>query len=254
MLDNDNDSDNYDDSDNDNDKNKVKTVTYSLTFIDSYRFMQDSLSNFVDNLSEINNKEPYNARSTNALLVKSIDSYRFMQDSLSNLISRLSRINNNKFIDNIRSMTKSLVQSIYSCRFMQDELTNIVNNKTLYDTLIKTFSNTYQLDLNKFELLLRKGVYPYEYMDSWKRFKEESLPDKEYFYSELNKEHITDKDYAHAEKVWNTLNIQNLGEYHDLHVQSDIALLADVFENVSDTCLEIYGLDSAYFLSAPGLA
>ena len=219
--------------------------------------MQDSLSNLVDNLSEINNKELDNARSTNASLVKSIDYYRFMQDSLSNLVSCLSRTNNNKFTDNIRSMTKSLIQSIDSCRFIQDELTNIVNNKTPYDTLIKKFPNTYQLcnkDLNKFELLLRKGVYPYEYMDSWKRFKEESLPDKESFYSELNKEHITDEDYAHAQKVWNTLNIQNLGEYHDLYVQSDTALLADVFENFSDTCLEIYGLDPAYFLSAPGSA
>ena len=146
--------------------------------------MQDSLSDFVDNLSEINNKELDNARSRNASLVKSIDYCRFMQDSLSDLVSRLSKINNNKFTDNIRSMTKLLIQSIDSCIFMQDELTNIVNNKAPYDTLIEKFPNTYQLcnkDLNEFELLLRKCVYPYEYMDSWKRFKEESLPDKEYF-------------------------------------------------------------------------
>ena len=84
------------DNDNDNDKDKVKTVTYRLKFIDSYRFMQDSLSNLVNNLPEINNKELDNARSTNASLVKSIDYYRFMQDSLSNLASCLSRINNNK--------------------------------------------------------------------------------------------------------------------------------------------------------------
>ena len=91
-------------------------------------------------------------------------------------------------------------------------------------------------------------------MDSWKRFKEESLPDKESFYSELNKEGITDKDYAHAQKVWDTLNIKNLGEYHDLYVQFDTALLADVFESFRDKCLEIYELDPAHFLSAPGLA
>ena len=219
--------------------------------------MHDSLSNIVDNLSEINNKELDNARSTNASLVKSIDYYRFMQNSLSNLVSHLSRINNNKFTDNIRSMTKSLIQSIDSCRFMQDELTNIVNNKTPYDTLIKKCPNAYQLcnkDVNKFKLLLRNGAYPYEYMDSRKRFKEESLPDKEYFYSELNKVHITDEDYAHAQKVWNTLNIKNLGEYHALYVQSDTALLADVFENFRDKCIEIYELDPAHFLSAPGLA
>ena len=71
-------------------------------------------------------------------------------------------------------MTKSLIQSVDSCRFMQDELTNISNNKTPYNTLIEKFPNRYQLcnkDLNKFQLSLRKGVYPYEYMDSWKRFK-----------------------------------------------------------------------------------
>ena len=108
------------DNDNDNDKKngkgkKAKTITYRLRFIDSCRFMQDSLSNLVDNLSETNNnKEPDSARSMNASLVKSIDYYRFMQDSLSNLASCLSRINNNKFTDNIRSMTKSLIQSIDS--------------------------------------------------------------------------------------------------------------------------------------------
>ena len=114
VLDNDNDSD----SDNDNDKNKLKTVTYRLKFIDSYRFMQDSLSNLVDNLSKINNKKLDHARSTNTSLFKSIDYYRFMQDSLSNLRSCLSRINNDKLTDNIRSMTKSLIQSIDSCTFM----------------------------------------------------------------------------------------------------------------------------------------
>ena len=118
-------------------------------------------------------------------------------------------------------MTKSLIQSIDSCRFVQDELTNIINNKTLYDTLIEKFSNTYQLrnkDLKKFALLLRKDVYPYEYMNNWKRFQEESLSDKESFYSELNKEHITDENYEHAQKVYDTFKIKNLGDYHDLYV------------------------------------
>ena len=109
-------------------------------------------------------------------------------------------------------------------------------------------------DINKFALLLRKGVYPYEYMDSWKRFKEESLPDKESFYSELNNEHITDEDYAQAQKVWDTFKVKNLDEYLDLYVQSDTLLLADVFENFRDKCIDIYELDPAHFLSAPGLA
>ena len=91
-------------------------------------------------------------------------------------------------------------------------------------------------------------------MNSWKRFNETQLPDKESFYNELNKEGVTDEDYAHAQKVWKEFNIKNLGEYHDLYVQSDTLLLADVFENFREKCLEIYELDPAGFLSAPGLA
>ena len=98
-----------------------------------------------------------------------------------------------------------------SCRFMQDSLSNLVDNlselkinKIDNDVLIKRFYNTYQLcdnDINKFNLLLRKGVYPYEYMDSWKRFNEKELPSKDKFYSTLNLEDISDDDYAHAINV-----------------------------------------------------
>ena len=91
-------------------------------------------------------------------------------------------------------------------------------------------------------------------MDKWKRFKKDELPDKESFYSELNNEHITDDDYAHAQKVYDRFNIKNLGEYHDLYIQSDTTELVDVFENFRNTCLEIYELDNAHFLSAPGRA
>ena len=123
--------------------------------------------------------------------------------------------------------------------------------------LIEKFPRMYQFcngDLNKFVLLLRKGVYPYEYMDSWERFNETSLPPKKSFYSELNLEDINDKDYLHAQKVWDVFEIRNLGEYHDLYVQTDTLLLADVYEKFREKCIEIYGLDLSHFLSAPGLA
>ena len=122
--------------------------------------------------------------------------------------------------------------------------------------LIKRFPNTFEFcneNINEFILLLRKGVYPYEYMDSWKRFNEISLPDKKAFYSESNLEDITDEDYAHAKKVFEVFGLKNLGD-NDLYVQCDTLLLADVFENFRDKCIEICGLDPAHFLSAPGLA
>ena len=81
-------------------------------------------------------------------------------------------------------------------------------------------------------MLLRKGVYPYEYIDNWKRLNETSLPPKEAFHSELNLEDIKDEYYEHAQKVWELFEIKNLGGYHDLNVQSDTLLLADVFETL----------------------
>ena len=103
-------------------------------------------------------------------------------------------------------------------------------------------------------MLLRKGFYPYEYMDSSEKFNETALPPKKDFYSNLHLEDVTDEDYAHAQKVWDVFKIKNLGEYHDLYVQSDTLLLADVYENFRNMCLEKYQLDPAYFVSTTGLA
>ena len=90
-------------------------------------------------------------------------------------------------------------------------------------------------------------------MDSWEKFDETTLPPKEAFYSNLNLEDISDEDYAHAQKVWDVFEINNLGEYHDLYVQSDTLLLADVYENFRNMCLEKYELDPTYFVSSLGL-
>ena len=178
-----------------------------------------------DDLSEINKNIKKKTEN------RFIDNFRSMSTSLSCLVDDLSEINKkesesgNKFIDNIRSMLTSL-----SC--LLDDLSEI-NRKISLIELIEKFPITYQLwnkDHNKFMLLLRKGIYSYEYMDSWQRFDEESLPDKEYFYSELNNEGITDEEYEHAQKVWKVFKIKNLGMYHDLYVQGDTSLLAEVFE------------------------
>ena len=101
--------------------------------------------------------------------------------------------------------------------------------------------------INKFILLLRKGVYPYEYIDSWERFDETSLSDKEAFYSSLNMEDITDVDYRYAKRVFKVFNKKDLGDYRDLYVQSDTLLLANVFENFRNKCIEIYQLDPSFF-------
>ena len=102
--------------------------------------------------------------------------------------------------------------------------------------------------------MLRKGVYPYGYVDNWEKFDETSLPNKEDFYSNLNMEDINDIDYRHINNVYKRFELENLGQYHDLYVQSDTLLLADVFENFRDMCIKVHELDPAHLLSLPGLA
>ena len=135
----------------------------------------DKVSEIDRKIAQIDNKKPDNTFA---------DSMRSMVSSLSQSLDKISKIDNdiskidNKSTSNMRSTVSLLSQSVNKV--------SEINNKISYDELIKKFPNTYQLcnnDRNKFELLLRKGVYPYEYMDSWKRFEEESLPDKKSFYS-----------------------------------------------------------------------
>ena len=103
-----------------------------------------------------------------------------------------------------------------------------------------------------FNLITRKGVFPYEYMDSFDRFEETQLPPKESFYSSLSDESISDQDYQHAQEVWATFNCKNLKDYHDVYLSSDVLLLADVFENFRKTAMATYGLDPTHYLTLPG--
>ena len=174
-----------------------------------------------------------------------------MASSLSKLVDNLSEgIHNNKCsdfgsnLDYIKIKNEKLILKCYNCKQSY--------KKIFYKELIKRFASTYSFcnnDLNKFILLLRKGAYPYEYMDNWERFNETSLPSKESFYSNLNMEDIDDIDYRHGNYVFNKFKLNNLGDYHDLYMQSDTLLFADVFENFRDMCLKEYEIDPAHFLS-----
>ena len=198
-------------------ENKDLEITYKIKFIDSYRFMASSLSKLVDNLSEgIHNNK--------------------CSDCGSNL-------------DYINIKNEKLILECYNCKQRYKRKFN--------KEIIKKFASTCSFcnsNLNKFMLLLRKCVYPCEYMDNWERFNETSLPSKESFYSNLNIEDIDEIDYRHGNNVFNKFKLNNLGDYLDLYVQSDTLLLADVFENFRDMCLKEYELDQAHFLSLPGLA
>ncbi|XP_068742088.1 uncharacterized protein [Montipora capricornis] len=110
------------------------------------------------------------------------------------------------------------------------------------------------IEASKVPLLLRKGVYPYDYMDDMSKFHKRQLPSKEAFLSQLTEEHISDEDYQHAQIVFTSFQLQTLGKYHDLYLLSDVLLLADVFENFRSVCMNYYGLDPSHYYTSPGLA
>ena len=186
-------------------ENKNIDISYKIKFIDSFRLMATSLSKLVDNLTE-------NIHNDKCVKCKS----------------------NLCFVNAVNEILT------FECIDCGKEYKKGLNKK-----LIERFSNVYEFcsyDMNKFMVLLRKGVYPYEYMDEWDKFNEKKLPCKESFYSNLTMEDISDTDYKHASNVFEKFNLNNLGDYHDLYVRSDTLLLADVFENFRNACLNNYEL------------
>jgi hypothetical protein len=105
-----------------------------------------------------------------------------------------------------------------------------------------------------FEMLTRKGVYPYSYMNDFERFEETSLPEKSMFYNDLKKKDISDKDFAFIHELWDTFQLKTLGDLHDLYMETDVLLLTDIFEEFRNFSLLKYRLDPAHFNTAPGLS
>ena len=180
--------------------------------------------------------------------LRGYDSHLLMQ-AISKVEGKVTCIPNNteKYI----SFSLGQLRFIDSAQFLLASLDRLVsaNQPEAFRATAK-----YEPDKEKRSLLFRKGVYPYEYMDYWGRFAELQLPPKEAFYSKLSDEHISDSDYGHAQKVWETFECRNLGDYHDLCLRTDVLLLADVFEAFRKTCLRQYGLDHAHYYTSPSLS
>lgn len=102
-------------------------------------------------------------------------------------------------------------------------------------------------------LLKRKGVFPYDYIDSMEKLNDRQLPKIEEFYSILNDEGISQSDYIHGQNVWTKFHIDDMREYALLYMKLDIVLLAQIFENFRNTCMESYKLDVAHYYSLPGM-
>ncbi|KYN10461.1 hypothetical protein ALC57_17400, partial [Trachymyrmex cornetzi] len=142
-----------------------------------------------------------------------------------------------RFIDSFKFLSASL-----------DKLASYLDKDKL--KIVRSEFST--LSDGKLELLTRKGVFPYEYVDYVEKLQDTRLPPRESFYSSLTGDTVSESDYAHAVNVWQRFSIRTLGEYSDLYLKTDVLLLADIFENFSESCVASYGLDPAHYYTLPG--
>ena len=205
----------------------IPVVFHNLSGYDAHLFIRELGAHTSDMEVIAKNEEDYIGFSIKVPVDSYIDKNREEKDKLIEL----------RFIDSFKFMSSSL-----------DSLTkNLVRGgKKLFG-----FEDYSEL---QYDLLTRKGVYPYEYVNSWDRFNETQLPPISAFYSNLNMSSISEEDYQHAQRVWKEFGIRDLGDYHDLYIRTDVVLLANVYEAFRDTCLKHYELDRAHFYTSLGLA
>ncbi|XP_053372933.1 uncharacterized protein LOC128546441 [Mercenaria mercenaria] len=155
--------------------------------------------------------------------------------------------------ENYVSFSLGNLRFIDSLQFLPSSLQSLVENlkcdgQDAFEHLIEEFPNS-----DDVKLLLRKGVYPYDYMDCESKFEEHCLPPAEAFYNALTKQHISEQDYKHACDVFDHFEMTSMGSYHDLYLKCDVILLCCVFERFRSMCMEQYGLDPCHFYTSPGL-
>lgn len=159
-------------------------------------------------------------------------------------------ITKEKYISFTKSLDQNLIKFrfIDSFRFMNSALDTLSSYMTEFPNIKSEFS---ELNDNQFNLLTKKGVFPYDFMESFNKFNLESLSEKQNFYNRLEGNNISDKQYAHVQRIWNTFNIKSLGEYTDLRIRTDILLLADVFQQFRRSSHKTHSLDPVHYYTLP---
>ena len=146
-------------------------------------------------------------------------------------------------------VVKHEIRFLDSLKFTLSGLEGLVKNLSRED-----LEETTRFFGEEIDLVSRKGVYPYEFMDDFEKFKKQSLPKKTSFFSRLKQEKVSDEDFDHAQRDWKEFELKNMGDFHDLYLKTDVLLLADVMENFRKLCEKHYELDPAHFFTIPGMA
>ena len=211
-----------------NKKGELKNVMYEIRFLDSFAFMASSIESLTDNLKLLSNV----------------------------------KINSNVIIKNVYYQVINISNNDITIK--NDNITKIINKddiEKIYNTDIKDlrsiFKNTsdYFTDDEQFKLMIRKGVYPYDYINSYDKLTYYSsyLPDINEFYSKLNKSSCSKEDYEHAQNVYKTFQCKQFLDYHNIYLKSDVLLLSDIWDNFRNINYKNYELDTAYYYTTPSL-
>ena len=257
----------------DHDKIKIPVVFHILRGYDCH-FLMQNIGEIVNKHTYINkngqeqkmniNAIPNNMEKYMAFMLGNhlnfIDSFQFMSSSLDRLVENITKCGECETC----KPNKCSKQNINSEGFVRQHKTSFScgeckNCKNTGKTCINPNHDNLKYTSEEFknkklQLMAQKGVYPYDYMDSFKKFNKEKLPTKEKLYSILNNETITEDNYKDAKTVWETFNLKNMGQYHDIYLKSDVLLLADVFENFRKTCMQYYKLEPCQYFTSPGLS
>ena len=155
-----------------------------------------------------------------------------------------------RFIDSLEFTLQSLDSLV---KTLEDDQFETLTSQMIRLIPKETLNGRRHERLESLKPLKQKGVFPYEYMTDFSKLSATSLPPKEPFYSQLNGSGISDKDYDHAKKVWNTFNCKTMRDYHDLYLRTDTLSLADVMTEFRKTCKKAYGLEALHYYTTPGL-
>jgi hypothetical protein len=202
---------------------KIPVFFHNLSGYDGHIIFQ--------NLSKVKCKDP-------KVIAKSME--KFISFSIGTL----------HFKDSAQFLLSSLDKLVSNLKVKAEKEKNI---KEMFENTWEYFK-TKELPEEAFDLLTRKGVFPYRYMDSWGKMAETKLPPKEEYWNDLTRKHISEKEYERAKEIWDTFGLKTLQELHDLYMDTDVVLLADIFENFRNFSLKNYGLDPAHFSTAPALS
>lgn len=175
----------------------------------------------------------------------------FIMEEITKFCTKLDCIPNT--MDKYIAFSTEILDFKDSAQFMMASLESLA--KSVPKNLLKCMKQEFKgLEEERFNMLLQKGIYPYDYMNCVAKFDEKELPPQAEFYSKLNDEDVSAEDYQRAQLVWNAFEMKDLGDYHDLYLKTDVCLLADIFENFRNVCMNIYKLDPAHYYTAPSLS